>query len=119
MINIVNFIKIFVLFIILDLIWIKLVAGPKYTNMIFEIQNSEMKIKPIPAILTYVAMTLLLLLFVSSSDYKNFLLGALSYAIYDLTNLSLLDKFDANFALYDSLWGGILFLSVSRLSNLI
>lgn len=118
MFNIVNFIKVFCLFILIDLIWIKYIAGPKYKDMIFDIQHSELQIKPIPAILTYVAMTLLLLLFVSSSDYKNFLLGALSYAIYDLTNLSLLDKFDANFALYDTLWGGLLFMIVGRLSNL-
>ena len=100
---------------LVDLIWIKLVAGKKYKKMIYDIQNEEMKIKMIPALLTYVVMTLLFILFAStdqtnSSNIKNFLLGFLTYGVYDLTNLSLINKFDSVFALADMTWGGFLFM---------
>ncbi len=111
-----NFIKIFVIFILIDLIWIKFIAGKKYTKMIFDIQNEEMKIKYIPAALVYVFMTILLMLFASQSNIRNFLLGFLSYGIYDFTNLALINKFDAKFAVADMTWGGILFALTNKIA---
>lgn len=116
--NIKNFIKIFVLFILIDLIWINLFAAKKYKTMIKDIQNENMKIKMIPAGVVYICMTLLLLMF-GSSDIKNFALGFLSYGIYDMTNLSLINKFNQTFAIFDMIWGGILFASTYRVANMI
>ncbi len=107
--NVKGFIKIFIIFILIDLIWIKFIAGPKYSKMINDIQGEPMKIKYIPAIIVYVFMTVLFMLFSSQSNIRNFLLGFLSYGIYDFTNLALLNKFDKTFALLDALWGGVLF----------
>ncbi len=111
-----NFIKIFVIFILIDLIWLKFVAGEKYTKMIFDIQNEEMKVKYVPAILVYVFMTVLLMLFGSESNIRNFLLGFLSYGIYDFTNLALINKFDGTFALADMTWGGVLFALTNKIA---
>lgn len=113
--NIILFIKIFILFIIIDMIWIKLLAENKYKKMIKDIQNEELKIKILPAIFVYIFMTLLLILFRNTSNINIFLLGFLSYGIYDMTNYSLLNKFDFNFAILDMLWGGILFSIVNKL----
>ena len=111
-----NFIKIFVLLILIDLIWLKLVAQKKYQKMILDIQKSELKIKLMPAFLTYVAMTLLFILFHQPDTFKMFMLGFLTYAVYDLTNLSLFDNFDPMFAIADMLWGGVLFAVVNKIA---
>ncbi len=111
-----NFVKIFVIFILIDLIWLKLFAGPKYRKMIYDIQGEPMKPKMIPAFLVYVFMTILFMLFSSQSDTRNFLLGFLTYGVYDFTNLAIFNKFDKVFALFDALWGGVLFTLVNRIN---
>ena len=40
---------------------------------------------------------------------RAFLAGFTSYAIYDFTQISLLDRYPFAFAISDSLWGGVLF----------
>ncbi len=112
-----NFVKIFVIFVLIDLIWIKIIAQKKYQRMIFDIQGEPMKAKIIPAMLVYVFMTVLLMLFGSKSNTRNFLLGFLTYGVYDFTNLALINKFDKVFALLDALWGGILFTLVNRINT--
>ena len=94
------------------MIWIKLLAENKYKKMIKDIQNEELKIKILPAIFVYIFMSLLLILFRDKSNISIFLLGFLSY---DMTNYSLLNKFNFNFAIIDMLWGGILFSIVNKL----
>ena len=37
------------------------------------------------------------------------LMGTATYAVYDFTNLATLGKYELNFALADSAWGGVLF----------
>jgi uncharacterized membrane protein len=114
--NIILFIKIFVLFVIIDMIWIKLIAENKYKKMIKSIQNEELNVKIVPAIFVYVFMTVLLMLFGSQSNIRNFLLGFLSYGIYDFTNLALINKFDGLFAVADMTWGGILFALTNKIA---
>lgn len=109
-INIKMFIIVFIIILIVDMIWIHFFAKNKYKKMIKDIQNEDLQFKIIPAILVYVFMTLLFIIFRDNSNSKMFLLGFLSYGIYDMTNYSLLNKFDGKFALFDMIWGGTLFL---------
>jgi uncharacterized membrane protein len=113
--NIKLFIKVFVLIIIIDLIWIKLFAEKKYKNMIKSIQNKDLEIRIIPTILVYVFLTTLFILFRSTSNIKMFLLGFLTYGVYDMTNYALLNNFDFKFALFDMIWGGILFSTLNHI----
>ena len=115
--NLKNFVKIFIIFILIDLIWLKLIAGPKYSKMIYNIQGEPMKAKMGPAFLVYVFMTVLLMLFGSQSNIRNFLLGSLTYGVYDFTNLAIFNKFDKVFALFDALWGGVLFTIVYKINR--
>ena len=115
--NVRNFVKIFVLFILIDLIWLKLIAGPKYAKMVYNIQGEPMRIKSGPAMLVYVFMTVLFILFSSQSDTRNFLLGSLTYGVYDFANLAIFNKFDKVFAVFDALWGGVLFTLVNRINT--
>jgi uncharacterized membrane protein len=109
-----KFFVILILFLIIDTVWLKFVAGPKYTKSIAEIQGEPMVPNFKMAILVYFAMTILLLLCVNKNfnTKELFLVGFTSYFIYDFTNASVFKKWDKLFGLYDSLWGGFLFAVV-------
>lgn len=108
--NIKTFFIVFITILIIDIIWINIFAKNKYKKMIRDIQNEDLKIKIIPAIIVYIFMTLLFIIFRDKSNTKMFLLGFLTYGVYDMTNYSLLNKFDLKFAIFDMIWGGVLFL---------
>ncbi len=116
--NIKTFIKIFVILILIDLIWIKLLAEKKYKVMIKNIQGEDLKLKLLPSFIVYILMSLLLLLF-GSTNIRNFILGFCTYGIYDMTNLALINKFDSKFAILDMIWGGILFTITYKLQKYI
>ena len=113
-----TFIKIFIILILVDLVWFKLIALDRYKVMIKDIQGDILKPKMIPAAVVYIVMTLLLILF-GTTDIKNFILGFSAFGIYDMTNLSIFDKFDAKFAVADMIWGGVLFTVTHRLNKTI
>lgn len=113
-----TFIKIFVLLILVDLIWLKLIAIDRYKIMIKDIQGYDMRVRMLPAVVVYICMTLLLMLF-GSSDIKNFILGFCTFGVYDMTNLSLFNKFDTKFAILDMIWGGVLFTITYRLNSIL
>ena len=113
-----TFIKIFIFLILVDLIWFKLVALDRYKVMIKDIQGDILKPKMIPATVVYIVMALLLVLF-GSTDLKNFILGFATFGVYDMTNLSIFNKFDAKFAVADMIWGGILFTTTYRFNSLL
>ena len=46
-----------------------------------------------------------------------FLLGFTTYAIYDLTNYALLNKYSFKLGLMDSIWGGTLFALTNYIVN--
>jgi uncharacterized membrane protein len=60
-----------------------------------------------PALVVYIALAYLLLQ--QTSVTGAFLSGMAVYAVYDFTNLSLLKDYTLQFAVMDSLWGGVLF----------
>ena len=59
------------------------------------------------ALVVYIALAYLLLQ--QTSVIGAFLSGAAVYAVYDFTNLSLLKDYTLQFAVMDTLWGGVLF----------
>ena len=111
-----DFLLVFTLFIIIDMIWLKFYMKDIYVKLIKDIQGEEMKIKIFGGILVYTFMTILLLKFRNNNMFDMFLLGSLSYGIYDFTNYALFTKFNFKIALIDMLWGGILFSIVSKLT---
>ena len=90
-----------------------------YEKLIKDIQGTEMKIRIYSALFVYVCMTILLLKFRNNNILDMFLLGLLTYGIYDFTNYAIFTKFDFKTALVDMLWGGVLFALVTKLSNFI
>ena len=109
--------KIAAVMLLLDFVWIYLVAGNAFSSMVQNIQGSVMKIRPGGAVVAYAAMILLFNQFITkeSSGWDAFLLGFLAYLIFDGTNYALIDKWDLKTAIVDSVWGGCLFWLTSKL----
>ena len=92
----------------------------KYNVMIQKIQGSKLNVNFIFMILTYFLMIMGLNLFVLSninpgtkSIYDSlrygFLFGIVLFGIYDFTAASVFDNWDISLAMYDILWGGVLY----------
>jgi uncharacterized membrane protein len=105
------YIKILLLLLILDFIWIGLIFKNYFSPMINEIQNSPMKVRILPAIISYIFLFLLAIIFLPKCKnvYESFLLGFCVYGVYDATNLATIKKWNYSVAIVDMLWGGILF----------
>ena len=86
--------------------------GPKFVEMVENIQNAKVSVKYIPMIITYIVLVFQLYYFIikqNKSLLDAFLLGFTSYAIFDFTNYTLIKNYKLHIALVDSIWGGILY----------
>jgi len=86
--------------------------GPKFIKMVENIQNAKVNVKYIPMIITYIILVFQLYYFIikqNKSLLDAFLLGFTSYAIFDLTNYTLMKNYKLHILLIDSIWGGILY----------
>lgn len=97
-------------------------TGHHFLNMVKKIQGEDSTINYYSAGLTYVIMVLGLWYFVIKdmstkngfeSIVKAGFLGLLVYGVFDFTNLALFNKYDLSIALIDTVWGSILFISVT------
>ena len=112
---------------LLDFLWIGLFMGKKYTNMIPTIQGSDISAKPVYAVLSYILMVIGLLVFVVPNIRKEHLIGdslkygitfgIVLYGVYDFTAGAVLNKWDMNIAIYDVLWGGMVFFLASLIGG--
>ena len=100
-----NYIFVGLLFVAVDSIWLILGSGLSQ-SMIKDIQGSPLKLRMWAGAVVYIALAYLVT--IPKNNTEAFLLGLTTYAIYDFTNYSTLDKYQLKFALMDSLWGGIL-----------
>jgi len=106
-----NLIKISLILLFLDLIYIKF-TYKKFNNMINNIQGSDISINLYGVILCYSCIIFLLYHFIikdNRSYLDAFILGVCTYGIYEFTSLSLLKKWEPQIALVDTVWGGTLF----------
>lgn len=115
----------FVLFFIIDIIWLGLVAKKLYGkwigNLMLEKPNWS------AAIIFYVLYIVFIVIFVlipaeHSLSYAmtyGALFGFITYATYDLTNLATLKTWPLQMVVVDILWGTFLGFSVSTLAYLI
>ena len=62
-------------------------------------------------------MTILLLRFKNNNPIDMFLLGLLTYGIYDFTNYAIFTKWDLKASIVDMIWGGVLFALVANLHS--
>ena len=106
--------------ILLDYLWLSKFMASKYKVMIKNIQGSRIKVNFIFIILTYFLMLMGLNLFVLpninpktiniyDSLRYGFLFGIVIFGIYDFTAASVFNNWDISLAMYDILWGGVLY----------
>ena len=107
----INYLLSAIIFVVLDGLYLNSMKN-YFNNQVAIVQGSPLKIKLIPTALTYVFLIFILEYFIISKkqNYKNaFLLGLSVYAVYELTNYSLFNKWTLLTVFMDTLWGGILF----------
>ncbi len=109
---------------IVDFIYLTLISS-HFKQQIFDIQQSEMKIRIIPTIICYIALIALLNYFILNNNNSlnkkvldAFILGLCTYAVYEMTNYALIEKWSIKTVIIDTLWGGILFALTTYLVNL-
>ena len=104
------------LILLVDLPWL-MFTNSKVQSMIYSIQHSKLQLRILPSLVVYIALAYLATLPKNSKDA--FLLGLCTYAVYDFTNLATLKQYTLQFALMDSIWGGVLFMIVFNIIKLI
>lgn len=89
-----------------------------YSKQLTVVQKSPVNFRYSSAILTYIVIIFAINYFIIANDasiYDAFLLGFSIYAIFELTNYTLFTKWRINTVIIDTLWGGILFATVTAL----
>ena len=117
----------FLVFLVIDLIWLGLIAKKLYRKYLGFIMSE--KVNWIAAIVFYVIFIAGIVLFVlapaiSSDSLKHALLygalfGFVTYSTYDLTNLATLKNWPIRITIIDLIWGTFLAASVSVITFII
>lgn len=100
-----------IIFVILDGIYLNLIKT-YFNKQIKAVQGSDIKINYIAAAITYIFLIFGLNYFIiqkHKSVKEAALLGLVIYAVYELTNLSLLKNWFILTVIMDTTWGAILF----------
>jgi uncharacterized membrane protein len=97
--------------IILDSIYLTMTKS-FYNNQVRLVQGSDIQIKLIPTVLTYVVLVFGLYYFIlrnKRSVKEAMLLGFVIYAVFELTNMAIFNKWSAVSVVLDTMWGSVLF----------
>ncbi len=120
----INFLKSIIILPIIDFIYLKSISA-HFSQQILDVQNSPMTFRLVPAILCYIALIFALNYFILNTNNSKqqkilnaFLLGLCIYAVYEMTNYTLLEKWSLKTVIIDTLWGGILFALTTFIINL-
>ena len=102
--------KVFIILLILDLIYLKFVGYPLFSKLVKNITNEDIKINYL-GFLAYIFISYGLYYFIikENKNYKEaFLLGLIIYGTFDFTNIALFNKYDLKLAIIDTIYGGVL-----------
>ena len=100
----------------LDGVYLSTIGCSLFSRMIKNIQKEEMAINMYGVIGSYIFLVLVLYKYIISqrkSLLDAFILGICVYGVFDFTNLALFKNYSIIPALTDTLWGGILFYTVT------
>ena len=126
--NFITFIIILIYYLIFDFTMISIITNKVFSKMIKNIQKEKMVTKIGPTIISFIALSLGLYIFVFDRIRDNYILedsakyaipwGIIVYAIYDLTNLAIIKNWSIKVSIFDICWGGILSFIVIILTKL-
>ena len=114
-----SFIVSSVLLVLVDSVYLYFIGKPVFDKTVMAIQNSALVVNLAPAVFTYILMAILLNYFIISvnkSPFDAFILGFCTYGIFDFTNMAIFKKYNLRTAITDTLWGAILFFSVTSIT---
>jgi len=100
-----------IVLVILDFIYISFIKDT-FIHQIETIQGSKVTINWVGTILCYLCIIASLHYFIlwpKKSIFDAFILGFLTYGIYETTSYALFKKWSFNIMVMDTIWGGILF----------
>ena len=100
-----------VLFLIIDSIYLRITSS-LFNKVVKNIQGSDINLKLDGAIYAYICIVLIFNYFIIYRKGKlldAFMLGFLTYGIFEGTNRAIFSNWTINLKIIDSLWGGILF----------
>jgi uncharacterized membrane protein len=110
-----NLIKSILILPLLDFGYLSLISS-HFKQQILDVQKSEITFRLAPAVICYIALIVALNYFILNTNntrnqkiFNAFLLGLCIYAVYEMTNYALLEKWSLKTVIIDTLWGGILF----------
>lgn len=106
-------------FLVLDLVWIGLVAGPQYRPMIRDVQGAPMHVRWPYALFAYAGLGLALATLVLPNVSQarlvqdgmrwGVLVGGIVYCVYTCTAASMLRAWTGSVVVSDILWGAVSF----------
>jgi len=114
-------------FLVLDFLWLGLVARGFYRSQLGNLLASD--VRWLPAVLFYMLFVAAILVFTVAPAVERgslgraillgSFLGVVTYATYDLTNLATMRGFPALVAVVDMAWGSVLSASVATVGYLV
>ena len=108
-----------ILLVLVDSVYLYFIGKPVFDKTVAAIQNSALVVRIAPAVYTYILMAILLNYFIISvnkSPFDAFILGFCAYGIFDFTNMAIFKKYNLRTAITDTLWGAILFFTVTSIT---
>lgn len=108
--------------IVLDVVWIYTVMGPKYAVMGRAVQGGrDVTLRLLPAVASYALMVVGLQVFVLSRPRRDrgahgALFGAIVYGLYNGTCMSIFADWSPTVAALDIAWGAAVFAIAARVS---
>lgn len=114
-----SIVVIFLLFIIVDALYLYLVSD-YFNTIMHKIQFKPSNFDVIAYFAVYIVLSMLFYIFIVKQNHKAtmaFVLGTFTYLIYELTNKTVFDRWEWLLVLIDGLWGGILFFIIKKLYN--
>tara|TARA_B100001093_G_C26529611_1_gene885425 strand:- start:264 stop:650 length:387 start_codon:yes stop_codon:yes gene_type:complete len=103
-----------VLFLAIDSVYLTL-SKTLFNTLVKSIQGNEIKLNLDGAIFAYLCIVLIFNYFIIQKNgglMDAFLLGLLTYGIFEGTNRAIFSKWSVKAMIIDTVWGGILFASV-------
>jgi uncharacterized membrane protein len=126
--NVTNFLKLYAValptFLVIDMIWLGVVARSFYQSQMGHLMRAQVNwVAAIVFYLLFVAGVVVLAVWPAVERQSltralalGALLGLVTYAAYDLTNLATLEGFPLKVALVDLAWGAVLCATVSAVT---
>tara|TARA_Y100000816_G_C26046114_1_gene548201 strand:- start:232 stop:609 length:378 start_codon:yes stop_codon:yes gene_type:complete len=109
-----------VIMLLMDMIYLSSFGKKLFSPLIKSIQGSDLKVNIYYALACYLIMIFGLNYFIISKNKSisdAFILGILVYGVFDTTSGAIFKKWTFKAAITDTIWGGLLFASVTYLTK--